>query len=198
MAANKESQPDAHINPFLIASGAFLAGCLIGTAAAIVNYGPDRAIGPLSEWLPGTVTALALTYTLVEQRKASERIRKERAEWEAALTQAQAEHVFVWIERRQVTMGADVCVLRWSNTSAAPAYSCVAILTLSDGTLESVPLGTLPPEQRLAEAELHRFRIPTNTAPTPLHAFPVGAGCEFRDAGNREWRRGADGVLVRR
>ncbi len=188
---------DDHTNLFLVVVGLFVVGCGAGIVAAFVVYGPRTAIGPLSEWVPGTVTALALAYTLLEQRRSADAIREERSSQEAARVQYQAEHVFVWIERRQVTMGADACVLRWSNTSDAPAYSCVATLTLSDGSTVDCPIGTVAPQQRLIEAELSRFKIPTNTEPAPEHRFPVGAGCEFRDAGNRVWRRDSSGVLSR-
>ena len=186
-----------HTRAFLIVAGVFLVGCVAGTVAAFVVHGPDDAVGPLSEWVPGTVTALALTYTLVSQRQAAQERRDQENERQATSDRSQAEHIFTWIEREQDTLGTDVCVLRWSNTSDAPAYSCMIHLVLSDDTEAKFPIGSLPPQQHLGKETMHSYKIPVGVQPAPQHRFPVGVGCEFRDAGNRVWRRDSAGVLSR-
>ena len=53
-----------------------------------------------------------------------------------------------------------VIEVRWSNVSDAPVYNAVATLHLSDGTTDELDLGTIPPQQHLVAAKVHKYTFP--------------------------------------
>jgi hypothetical protein len=186
---------------FLGAYVLLLVACATFIAIAIDIYAPHDAIGPLSAWVPATITSLAVTYTLISQRRGDERQRaaaERQRETEAKVLEqarrAQAEKVYVWLERRRLTMGSDVCVVLASNVSDGPAYLCSIDLILSDASEQPMQLGTLPPQSRLLEWQLNS-RVPTGKAATPADRFPIGVRCEFRDVQGQVWKRDPAGRL---
>lgn len=155
-----------------------LTGCVVGIVLAVTVLDGDARIGPLSEWVPGTLTAVTLGFTLITQRRLDERqhaaderqreLERRQREQDAATLEAarrhQAERVFVWLERTQATYGSDTALLRWSNVSDGPAYLCSVTLIMSNDDEETVHLGTLPPHQPLGEVPL-MTRITTGKRP---------------------------------
>jgi hypothetical protein len=173
----------------IVATLVLLGGCLAGIVMAFINLSEDEAIGPLSEWIPGTVTAVALSYTLLSQRHADS-VAAERER------RAQAEKVYVWIERRYRghTIGNDSCIVRWSNVSDGPAYRCRFVLIFPNGSEQPGAIGTIPPHQPIDEADTG-YSITAGAAPEPSDRFPIGVRCEFEDAQGHTWRRDPSGKL---
>jgi hypothetical protein len=166
----------------------FLAGCIAGVVTAIAVYGPRDGTGQLSAWVPGTVTALTLVYTLLRQSRIEERqaadeaSRIEREKWE------QAEKVYVWVDndsRGQV-------LLRWSNSSDLPALNVMATLQLSDGSTADEAIGIIEPRAVKGERALGYFVDPHNWQRRP---YPVSVSCRYRDARNQWWSRDPSGAL---
>ena len=163
---------------------------------AFINSSEDETIGPLSEWVPGTVTAVALTYALVTQRRADERQRALDTTIAEQARRAQAEKVYVWIERRQRpgVQSQDTCIVRWSNVIDGPAYRCRFTRIFPDGTEQDGAIGTIPPQHRVDEDDTG-YTIAAGAKPTKTDRFPVGLRCEFEDAENRTWQRDPSGKL---
>ncbi|MEI8240358.1 MAG: hypothetical protein WCI22_13165 [Actinomycetota bacterium] len=186
-----------------------ILACLVGVIAAIHVYAPRAAIGPLSEWVPGTITALALAYTFAVQRRSEVRQQTldqrqrdlDERQQDESLRKAEADHralaekVYVWSELQARTMGTYTCIIRWSNVSDAPAFLVTAMLHFNTGPTEDVPLGTIPPQQRLGELTTN-YSIPQNGPPPAASRFVVGVGCRFKDANGVYWTRDPAGTLT--
>lgn len=116
----------------------FLVLCLVGVVVAVNIYSPDAAVGPLSAWIPGTVTALALVYTLRRQRSAEER--------------STAENFHVWVSSVSgVSHGRAQVNLDWTNLSDTPIYGAIVELhVLGYGVMDAIDLGVIPPRTDLA------------------------------------------------
>ena len=200
----------------LIVSAVVLGACGTGIVAAM-KYKGANPNGPLSEWVPGTITALTLVYSLWQQRKLNKaqrlsehlQLRSERRQQDADQRReaedtkrlerekrALAEKFYVWIEwnPNEGTFGSMPCEVRWSNVSDAPAFNVVATLHLSDDTTEDVHLGTVPPQQRLVSSTLAYSRPRHEPLPAGL-VFPKAVSCRFRDANGKRWKRDAAAQL---
>ena len=191
-----------------IVMGVLLTACVAGIYAA-VRFDGELPYGPLSEWIPGTITAFALIYTLSiqrtlnagqrnaaeRQRQLDERLRTQEESRAEAETRSLADKVYVWIEWASHTFDSNVVEVRWSNVSDAPAYNAVAILHLSDGTTDEMALGTIPPQHRLVSAKVTKYTFPVSGSAPPGLLHPVGAACRFRDANGRSWQRDTAGAL---
>ena len=91
-----------------IVMGVLLTACVAGIYAA-VRFDGELPYGPLSEWIPGTITAFALIYTLSiqrtlnagqrnaaeRQRQLDERLRTQEESRAEAETRSLADKVYV-------------------------------------------------------------------------------------------------------
>lgn len=202
-----DSGNDQGLNPRILLWGtvALAIGCAVGAIVTIRVNSPGTAAGPLSEWVPGGVTAIALIFTLSQQLEAraaqrrldaeQTRVAKEQADAKmaglAADRRALAEKVFVWTEIvADRTFGSrGHCVIRWSNVSDAPAYLVTAHLHLRRGGVVDIDLGSFPPQTRIEEVGTEYSVLDDGVPPV------AGVGCTFRDANGVTWTRDPSGRL---
>lgn len=175
--------------------GLLFMGCVVlaaVTAFADLSDGERQRVGPLSEWIPGTVTALSLTYALYAQRRISlDRQRTERERLELERT-AVAKRVFAWLA---IEPGATSGKVVWSNMNDCPIFACLATVHMEDGSVREISCGTIPPHQRAWEQPTGKLVTLRETLATTNG--PSWLTATFQDIHGTFWERGAFGDLAR-
>ncbi len=128
------------------------------------------------------------------QRQLDERQQLEAQRKAEADRRALADKVYVWTELRSHTFDSNMCVVRFSNVSDAPAFLVTATLHLTDGSAVSFPLGSIPPRENLGQVDTG-YTEPIN-GKQPGGVYVAGVSCEFRDANGLIWRRDAGARLT--
>lgn len=165
----------------------FVGLCVWGTWRVFRSGGADR-LGPLSEWIPGTVTALTLAYTLMSQR----RLAREAHENEQ---RAAADKFHVWLESIEYDSNDDRHVhLVASNTGDAPVYDASSYVVTADDQIGSVSFKTVPPNTVVRQVA----NIPKFADPNWWTTYQPDYGdveTTFRDPHGTYWHRNETGML---
>jgi hypothetical protein len=178
-----------------VAVGVFLLFATL-TCVALVLVRHGRSLSALSGWLPASVTATTLAYTLLSQRRM-------QVERELEPARRAAEKVHAWIDDPGVIeLPTFDFTLAWSNLSDAPVYEVEVYVSDERGNSPRVvELGVVRPNTHGDTMTLSWTPSPHEEEDSPFGDFRLGARAafivemSFFDGSRNRWTRARNGFL---